>query len=172
MKINKVAFACAILAILAGCKANNESLSDFVSQVEAKARKDIEQLTPSIDFVAARYQQHEQRPPFVLPKEAIVQNQPIAKKDCWQPRVRSKTGKLEKYPLSKLRLKGVMGSGSSVSGLVQTPSGNVVKIKNGQFIGLNNGRVTKVTNKYVLINETLPDGLGCWHKRNVKLALK
>ncbi|HDV5608459.1 TPA: fimbrial protein, partial [Vibrio cholerae] len=23
-----------------------------------------------------------------------------------------------------------------------------------------------------LINETLPDGLGCWNQRNVKLALK
>ncbi|MGL6171504.1 MAG: pilus assembly protein PilP, partial [Vibrio sp.] len=26
--------------------------------------------------------------------------------------------------------------------------------------------------RYLLINETLPDGLGCWNQRNVKLALK
>lgn len=157
---------------LIGCKANQEPLSDFVSQVEAKARKDVEQLTPSLDFVAAKYQQRQLRAPFVLPEAAIVQDQPVAKKNCWQPTARAKTGKLEKYPLSKLRLKGVMGRGGSVSGLVQTPSGNVIKVKNGQFIGLNNGKVTKVTSKYVLINETLPDGLGCWQKRNVKLALK
>ncbi|MFA0676528.1 pilus assembly protein PilP, partial [Vibrio sp. 10N.222.51.A6] len=112
------------------------------------------------------------RPPFELPKEAMVQNQPLVKKDCWQPNARSRIGKLEKYPLSKLRLRGVMGSGTSVSGLVQTPKGNVVNVKKGQFIGLNNGRVTKVTSQYVQINETLPDGLGCWHKRNVRLALK
>ena len=65
-----------------------------------------------------------------------------------------------------------MGSGSQISGLVQTPKGSVVKVQKGQFIGLNSGRVTKVTSQYVLINETLPDGLGCWHRRNVRLALK
>ncbi|NOH96560.1 pilus assembly protein PilP [Vibrio sp. 99-70-13A1] len=171
MKPNKLAYLI-LLVMLTGCKANQDSLEEFVSKVEEQARKEVAQLKPASEFIAAIYDPQVPRGPFVLPKEAIVQDQPIAKKDCWQPSYRSKNGKLEKFPLNKLRLKGVMGSGSSVSGLVQTPIGNVVKIQKGQFIGLNNGRVIKVTNKYVLINETLPDGLGCWHKRNVKLALK
>ncbi|MDJ1478828.1 hypothetical protein QBX67_28100, partial [Bacillus sp. LS15-K4] len=33
-------------------------------------------------------------------------------------------------------------------------------------------KVTRVDDNYLLINETLPDGLGCWNQRNVKLALK
>lgn len=160
------------ISTVIGCKANQGSLEDFVVQVEAQARKDVDQLVPASEFIAAQYQQRTLRPPFELPKEAIVHSQPKVKKDCWQPSQRKRTGKLEKYPLSKLRLKGVMGSGSQVSGLVQTPKGNVVKVQKGQFIGLNNGRVTKVTSQYVLINETLPDGLGCWHRRNVRLALK
>ncbi|MDN3615383.1 pilus assembly protein PilP [Vibrio gallaecicus] len=171
MKPSKLAYLSLIL-MLVGCKANQDSLEEYVSKVEEQARKEVAQLKPAAEFIAATYDPKISRGPFVLPKEAIVQDQPIVKKDCWQPSYRSKNGKLEKYPLSKLRLKGVMGSGSTVSGLVQTPVGNVVKIQKGQFIGLNNGRVTKVTSKYVLINETLPDGLGCWHKRNVKLALK
>ncbi|QSA19722.1 pilus assembly protein PilP, partial [Vibrio furnissii] len=56
--------------------------------------------------------------------------------------------------------------------LVQTPQGSVMKIKAGQYLGLNNGRVTRVADDYLLIKETLPDGLGCWNQRNVKLALK
>lgn len=171
MKPSKLAYLSLIL-MLVGCKANQDSLEEYVSKVEEQARKEVAQLKPAAEFIAATYDPKISRGPFVLPKEAIVQDQPIVKKDCWQPSYRSRNGKLEKYPLSKLRLKGVMGSGSTVSGLVQTPVGNVVKIQKGQFIGLNNGRVTKVTSKYVLINETLPDGLGCWHKRNVKLALK
>ncbi|PTP85685.1 fimbrial protein [Vibrio splendidus] len=172
MKPNSVFYSTLLLLVLTGCKANEDSLEDFVVQVEAKARKEVEQLVPATEFLAATYQRRAFRPPFELPKEAIVQNQPLVRKDCWQPSARSRNGKLEKYPLSKLRLRGVMGSGTSVFGLVQTPKGNVVNIKKGQFIGLNNGRVTKVTSQYVQINETLPDGLGCWHKRNVRLALK
>ena len=172
MKFSSVLLSLLLLLVLSGCKSNQDSLEDFLRQVEAKARKEVEKLVPETEFLAATYQRHAFRPPFELPKEAMVQNQPLVKKDCWQPNARSRIGKLEKYPLSKLRLRGVMGSGTSVSGLVQTPKGNVVNVKKGQFIGLNNGRVTKVTSQYVQINETLPDGLGCWHKRNVRLALK
>lgn len=172
MRLNSVLYSTLLLLMLSGCKANQDSLEDFVVQVELKAKKEVEQLVPATEFSAATYQRRAFRPPFELPKEAIVQNQPLVKKDCWQPSARARSGMLEKYPLSKLRLKGVMGSGKSVFGLVQTPKGNVVNVKKGQFIGLNNGRVTKVTSQYVLINETLPDGLGCWHKRNVRLALK
>lgn len=172
MRLNSMLYSILLLLMLSGCKANQDSLEDFVVQVELKAKKEVEQLIPATEFAAATYQRRAFRPPFELPKEAIVQNQPLVKKDCWQPSARARSDKLEKYPLSKLRLKGVMGSGTSVFGLVQTPKGNVVNVKKGQFIGLNNGRVTKVTSQYVLINETLPDGLGCWHKRNVRLALK
>ena len=172
MKFSSVLLSLLLLLVLSGCKSNQDSLEDFLRQVEAKARKEVEKLVPETEFLAATYQRHAFRPPFELPKEAMVQNHPLVKKDCWQPNARSRIGKLEKYPLSKLRLRGVMGSGTSVSGLVQTPKGNVVNVKKGQFIGLNNGRVTKVTSQYVQINETLPDGLGCWHKRNVRLALK
>lgn len=164
--------ATALLLSLMGCQANEEPLDDFVNQLELKARKDVVDLKPVLDFQVSAYQAHQDREPFVLPQAALVLNQPVVKADCWQPVQRRKTGKLERFPLGKLRLKGVMGSGGSVSALVQTPEGNVVKVSPGQYIGLNNGKVTYVAENYLKINETLPDGLGCWNKRSVKLALK
>ncbi|NOI16173.1 pilus assembly protein PilP [Vibrio hepatarius] len=161
-----------LLLVLVGCKANQEPLDDYIAQVERKARKDVVALKPVIDFKTSTYFAHKQREPFVLPQAALVLNQPVAKKDCWQPAKRVKSGKLEKYPLSKLRLTGVMSGNGQVSALVQTPKGNVVRVNAGHYIGLNNGKVTRVTDKFLQINETLPDGLGCWNKRNVKLALK
>ncbi|MFB9213955.1 pilus assembly protein PilP [Vibrio sinaloensis] len=157
---------------LLGCQANTDPLDEFVAQVERKARQDVVDLKPVIDFQITPYQAHQQREPFVLPKAALVLNQPVVSKDCWQPAKRKKTSQLERYPLSKLKLKGVMGSQGRVSALIQTPAGNVVKVNKGQYIGLNNGKVTHVSANYLKINETLPDGLGCWNKRSVKLALK
>ncbi|OIQ25400.1 pilus assembly protein PilP [uncultured Vibrio sp.] len=159
-------------SLLVGCNANQDSVDEFVSRVESQARKEVQHLAPLIKFQASAYQADGLREPFVVPTFVRVQEQAIVKKDCWQPSKRSKSGQLERYPISKLRLKGVMGSSEQVSALIQTPSGQVVKVGKGQFIGLNNGRVTRVTPKYLLINETLPDGLGCWSKRNVRLALK
>ncbi|EKO3509083.1 pilus assembly protein PilP [Vibrio fluvialis] len=158
--------------LLSGCKANQESLSDYVKHVEQQAQREVATLAPVVQFDVFHYAQHHQREPFVLPQEALVQNQPRMKSDCWQPSPRAKSGSLERYPLSQLRLRGVMSSGGSVSALIQTPQGSVMKIKAGQYLGLNNGRVTRVADDYLLIKETLPDGLGCWNQRNVKLVLK
>ncbi|EEW12084.1 pilus assembly protein PilP [Vibrio mimicus] len=172
MKNNPAWLSLITLFLLVGCKANQEDLAGYVAQVEREARKEVTKLKPILAFEVTAYQQHSGREPFVLPKEALVQNQPVAKSDCWQPSPRAKNGPLERYPLSQLRLKGVMSSGGSISALVQTPAGNVVKVKAGQYVGNNNGKITRVDDNYLLINETLPDGLGCWNQRNVKLALK
>lgn len=171
MKANVLLLA-VISAALFGCQANDDSLDDYIRQVETDARRDVAQLEPIEEFAVAAYQAKAQRAPFELPKEATIASQPVARKDCWQPSNRKRSGKLEHFPLSQLRLKGVMGMGNSVSGLVQAPNGTVYKVHAGQYIGKNNGKVTHVTHSYLLINETLPDGLGCWQKRKVKLALR
>ncbi|MDE1514998.1 pilus assembly protein PilP [Vibrio sp. dsl-7] len=160
------------LLMLVGCKANQDNLASYVAQIEREARQEVTKLKPILEFSAVEYQQHKGREPFMLPKEALVHNQPVAQTDCWQPAPRPKNGPLERYPLTQLRLKGVMSSGGSISALIQTPNGNVVKVKAGQYVGNNNGKITRVDERYLLINETLPDGLGCWNQRNVKLALK
>ncbi len=161
-----------IATILMGCQANDDSLTDFIRDVENQARRDVEKLKPADEYIAVVYDPKVLRAPFELPKEATIATQPIARKDCWQPPSRARSGKLENFPLSQLRLKGVMGMGSTVSGLVQAPNGTVYKVAPGQYLGRNNGKVTQVTHSYLLINETLPDGLGCWQKRKVKLALR
>ncbi|CAE6917509.1 pilus assembly protein PilP [Vibrio alginolyticus] len=161
-----------VATLLVGCQANDESLTDFIRGVENQARRDVEKLKPADEYVAVAYDPKILRAPFELPREATIATQPIARKDCWQPPSRARSGKLEKFPLNQLRLKGVMGIGNTVSGLVQAPNGTVYKVAPGQYLGRNNGKVTQVTHSYLLINETLPDGLGCWQKRKVKLALR
>ncbi len=158
--------------LLMGCQANDDSLTDFIRHVENQARRDVEKLKPADEYVAVVYDPKVLRAPFELPKEAMIATQPIVRKDCWQPPSRMRSGKLEKFPLNQLRLKGVIGMGSTVSGLIQAPNGTVYKVALGEYLGRNNGKVTQVTHSYLLINETLPDGLGCWQKRKVKLALR
>lgn len=159
------------VVILAGCQQSNDSIPNFISQVESQSRKEIAQLDPEKPFKATQYSGTRLRAPFSLPAIAVA-NQPRTKQDCWQPGLRSKTGQLEQYPLEQLHLRGVMGSKGEISGLVQTPKGTLVTVQLGEYVGLNNGKVAQVTPKFILIKETLPDGLGCWQQRNVKLALK
>jgi type IV pilus assembly protein PilP len=172
MKWNKALSTLALSGGLLGCQANDESIEQFIVQTEQAAQRQVAALTPQRQFVAAAYSQRKNRGPFTLPRAALVQSQPRVKADCWQPRIRNKTGRLERFPLDKLRLKGVMGSGGAISGLIQTPDGGVYKVKPGQYLGLNHGRIIKVTPNYLIVKETFPDGVGCWQQRRVRLALK
>ncbi|MBR9874662.1 MAG: pilus assembly protein PilP [Vibrionaceae bacterium] len=169
---NKSLLMILMAMLLVGCQANDESLTDYFRDVENQAKRDVEKLKPADKYVAVIYAPQVLRAPFELPQEATIATQPIARKDCWQPPSRMRSSKLEKFPLSQLRLKGVMGMGNAVSGLVQAPNGTVYKVAPGQYLGRNNGKVTQITHTYLLIDETLPDGLGCWQKRKVKLALR
>ena len=92
MRLNSALYSTLLLLMLSGCKANQDSLEDFVVQVELKAKKEVEQLVPATEFSAATYQRRAFRPPFELHKEAIVQNQPLVKKDCWHPSARVRSG--------------------------------------------------------------------------------
>lgn len=171
MNLNALITLVFALSLIA-CKANQEPLDDYVADIERKASKDVAALAPIVTFNVRSYQAHQLREPFALPQEAIVSTQSQINKDCWQPPNIAKTAELEHYPLAKLRLKGVMSRNDKVSALIQTPTGRLITVNAGQFIGVNNGKVTKVTAEYVQINEPLPDGLGCWNQRSVKLALK
>ncbi|WP_394128458.1 pilus assembly protein PilP [Vibrio hepatarius] len=171
--MNLKSLAIVVLALsLSACKANQKPLDDYIADIERQADRDVGALTPSVTLNVRSYQAHQMREPFVLPQEAIVSTQSQHNKDCWQPAKTEKAGELERYPLAKLRLKGVMSRNDKVSALVQIPSGKLIKVNAGQFIGVNNGKVTKVTAEYLEIDAPLPDGLGCWNQRSVKLALK
>jgi type IV pilus assembly protein PilP len=162
---------CGALLLLTGCSNEQPSINSFIHQIELESQREIEQLQPEKPYTPVAYRASEQREPFVLPKVALVAKQPRVKRNCWQPSARDKNGRLERFPLSDLRLRGVMGRNKDISGLIQTPQGTVVKVKPGEYIGLNNGRVVRVASNFLLIKETLPDGLGCWQQRSVKLAL-
>ena len=170
--------ASAAFLVLVGCQANDDSIERFIARTELATKKELAtekdpaEPAPASLFQVTPYTQHKGRVPFMLPHSARVHSQLMLKTSCWQPERRKKSGKLERFPLDKLRLKGVMGSSGSISGLVQSPDGAVHKVQAGQYVGLNHGRVTEVTSKHLLIKESLPDGLGCWQQRSIKLALK
>ncbi|MGF1779124.1 pilus assembly protein PilP [Vibrio nomapromontoriensis] len=154
---------------LVGCQANDDSLTDFVAKTEAEIVIEVAQLQPRYSFNAVPFTYSKNGTPFDLPKLAQAQR-PANNQACWQPKARGK-GNLEQYRLTELRLKGVMSKGKGLTGLLQLPNRQLVKVSAGQYIGENNGQIKQVTPDSLIVNETLSDGLGCWFQRQVKLAL-
>lgn len=157
---------------LIGCKANKEPLDLFYIEAKQKGDYEIENLPQAGSFNVESYTKSKFRSPFLLPNQTDVTPKKLRKKDCWQPIVRKEKEPLERYLLNQLRLKGIMGFESDVIALIQTPNGNVVNVRKGQYIGQNDGKITSVQSKKIIIKETLRDGFGCWKKRKIALVLK
>lgn len=171
MKSSHASIVTVGLWLLVGCQAESEPVDVFIAQSRLNAKANISDLKQVASFAAIPFDTDLIREPFVVPDVAKVALKPQEDQNCWQPKTRSKRFQLEQYPLAQLKLSGVMGSEGELSGIIHLPSGTMSKVSKGHFIGRNNGKVLKVSNQYVLIQEILPDGLGCWQKRQIKLSL-
>jgi type IV pilus assembly protein PilP len=55
--------------------------------------------------------------------------------------------------------------------LVETNDGSVYRMGVGEYLGLFNGRIVKVTSQSVEVIELIPDGSGCWSERSNSIVL-
>ncbi|MFA0084892.1 pilus assembly protein PilP [Vibrio sp. 10N.261.51.F12] len=157
------------VVMLLGCQANDNSLEDFVAKTEANVEVEVDKLKPTQSFHVMPFLSHPEGSPFELPQLAQAQT-PAFSEVCWQPKIRVK-GRLEQYRLNELHLKGIMSKGEALTGLLLLPNRQLVKVRKGQYVGENNGKIKQVTAEGLVVSETLSDGLGCWFQRQVKLTL-
>ena len=167
---NKSRLGVVFVMALSGCQANDQPLDHVIDQIEHQAFQERVALQPSKSVGAVTYEPKHLRVPFELPQEAKMATHLTLRADCWQPEPRKALEVLEHFSLEQLQLKGVIGTKARLSGLIQAPDGTVYTIEAGQYIGRNQGQVSFVSNQYLLIKESLQDGLGCWQRRNVKLT--
>ncbi len=78
---------------------------------------------------------------------------------------------LEGYPLDSLRMVGTLQRGGVMEALVKTQDGTVHRVKTGNYLGQNNGKITLVTEDKVELTEIVSDGAGGWLERQAAVAL-
>ena len=152
---------------LMGCQANTDSIEQFIAKTHTNAKAKVKPLAAPYIFVAESFVMTSKRVPFLRPRpELLLAKQ--ANSSCWQPLNDHQPTQLETFPLEQLSMKGAIGHQRQLWGLIYTPKGELVKIKPGQFVGLNRGKVIKVSDKLIEIEETLPDGKGCFSSALIK----
>lgn len=174
--------ACYLSAILLLSACSSDGVSDlesFVVKVKASnpGRVDpLPELKPFEKFTYSAYLE-EIKDPFIT-WETINPNSDKNKKS----KATAGTGgitpdgerareMLEAYPLETLTMMGTLKFSEQYWGLVKAPDGIVYRVKDGNYIGQNHGRVTKIESENISLIEIVSDGLGGWKKRPVELSL-
>ncbi len=89
------------------------------------------------------------RDPFVSPIEITKKKIQKIKKRILNP--------LESYDLEEIRLIGIVFNGKEYLASVVLPDGKGFTVKKGMRIGINGGRILKITENSILVREYFPD---------------
>ena len=168
------AFAAGLLAtVLSGCGGSNtEDLRSYVKTVKESQHSHIEPLPEFAPYETHLYQATNERDPFTppvysAPKSAVAKggnNGPT-------PDFNRAREPLEGEPLDSLRMVGTLERNGHSWALVRMSDSTIYRVKPGNYLGQNYGKIINITESEVELTEIVPDGLGGWMERQAALAL-
>lgn len=164
---NYLRIACALLiAGLVGCGGDMSDLQQWITATKAKPGGRIEPLPTVEPYASYAYQSDNIRSPFV-PEQRLRQNTG----NGIRPNSNRNPEFLESFPLDTLRMVGSLQNGGDTYALVQAADGLIHRVRPGNYLGENDGRITQITDSEILIKEIVPDGLGGYLERPAAIAL-
>lgn len=78
---------------------------------------------------------------------------------------------LEEFSLENLKMVGFLYQGKSSHAIIRSPDGKVHRIKVGNYLGQNFGRIIEMTDTEIKIKESIRDSAGDWSERMSSLQL-
>jgi type IV pilus assembly protein PilP len=173
-----ISFACSLL-ILGGCVSTDDSeLHDYIAETLARPGGRIDPPPEIKPYEAYAYQSAGQdaRDPFKLfyqPDEEMLadeQDSGLTKEMEDEIKHRNKE-ELEQYELDSLRMVGTMDNGDTNWGIIQDPGGAVHRIRVGNYMGRNTGKVLNVFEDRIEVREIVRNSQGRWEERQAAIAL-
>jgi type IV pilus assembly protein PilP len=164
----------AILAVLtlSACGSGElTDLEDYVERVKARQPGPIEPLPEIKQVDTFVFEPGDRRDPFVMDREsAQVLPEMLAATGITPDPLRRKE-ELEQYSLDSLRMLGSLRQGDVIWALVTSPDGVLHRVRVGNYLGMNNGQVTRVSEQKIELTEIVPDGPNSWRERQAAIAL-
>lgn len=156
---------------LAACGSGKMSdLEEYVQQIKAREPGPIEPLPQIARIDTFVFEPGDRRDPFVLDtRNAEAEVTPIGGGIAPNPLRRKE--ELEHFPLDSLSMVGTMKQGDSIWALVKTPEKILLHARVGNYMGMNNGQVTRITEEEIELTEIISDGSGEWRERRAAIAL-
>ena len=164
---------CLLAGALAACSGTNtQDLQTYVEEVKSRQKPHVEPLPEFAPYETHLYQASGERDPFSpptlsAPKSQVVQNSG----NGISPDFNRAREPLESEPLDSLRMVGTLERDGSAWALVRMSDSTIHRVKPGNYLGQNHGKIKTISESEVELTEIVPDGLGGWTERQAALAL-
>jgi type IV pilus assembly protein PilP len=109
--------------------------------------------------------------PRLSPDSAVARQASAGGRRRPAARLRPPREYLEEFPLDSLRMVGTINMNNAMYGLISTTDGAVHRVRIGEYLGQNHGRITAISETRIDLTEIIPDGTGGWTERRAGVAL-
>lgn len=168
----KIALGLAVSVVLAGCAGDRMADAESkMAEVRNQPARPIEPLPKPQPIEDYAYGASDLRSPFMPPSLLSAQNQ-LPTESGVRPDLNRKKEQLENYDLVELVYTGrIVAPDGQQYALIRLPTGMIVDVKVGSYIGRSDGRILEITPTQINIEEIVPDArLGFVNKRAVLVA--
>jgi type IV pilus assembly protein PilP len=156
--------------LVAGCSGRDLSdLEAYVAEVQARPKGAIEPMPAIKPMETFVFDPEGLRDPFA-PEKPTAPPQVVVGSGV-RPDPNRPREALEAYALDSLQMKGTLKKDEILWGLVQTPEGTLYRVKPGNYMGQNHGRIVQISDDRIELVEIVPDAPGTWRERPASLAL-
>ena len=164
--------AVALSAGLAGCGGEQEELSQWMDQQRREAKPNVEPISAPKKFVPQPYLALNGVEPFSNQKLSVA-----LKQEAQQPNsllageMNRRKEPLEAYPLDSMSMVGSVVRGGRPYALLRVDN-LLYQVKQGDYLGQNFGKITKISETDVSLREIVQDAAGVWVERTSALQLQ
>jgi len=150
--------------LLAGCA--NQDLSDlqrYVEEVKGRPASGIAPIPEVKQVVGFVYAAKNRRDPFTPQEDATAETEAVLDNGI-RPDPNRRKEELEVYSLDSLRMVGTLEQDDQTWGLVKTSDGTIHRVTQGNYMGLNDGKITRISEDKIELIELVPTGSGFLEK--------
>lgn len=150
--------------LLASCIGDNSDLRKYINDVKQRPGKPIEPIPTLAPLPIFKYPENDNRRSPYKPVDLKKRS------DQFAPDKNRKKQVLEVFPLDALKFVGTLQEGSVIWALIKQPDGQITRVRIGDYMGLNYGRIIAIQADVIKLEETIKDS-GTWEKRVTTLNL-
>src|SRR5690606_25850369 len=160
------------LSALAGCGSSGDfaDLRNYMDEVRAKPKGAIEPLPTFQPYESFTYRAASLRSPFQPPVKIDVVARQKGSQEIKPDESRVKQF-LEGFNIETFEMVGTLRNDRELFALVNG-AGGVHRVKVGDYLGRNHGKVLVIDESKIDVMEIVPDGEGGWLERPRSLSLK
>lgn len=159
------------LLMLSGCSGDDYAdIQAFMDGVRVKPKGSIEPVPKFKPYEAFAYTASVMRSPFQPSVKIDILSQQKGSRDIKPDETRIKQF-LEGFNIEVFEMVGTLSNGMGLNALVRG-AGGVHRVKVGDYLGRNNGRIVSIKDSAIDVIEIIPDGEGGWLERPRSIPLK